>query len=114
MAYSRPHIRQALAAAREAGKPVDGFAEDREMVIALERWGFLPINQDDVDERIRAWYVKNGLARPADDTPADTPEAGPAAVSVATGAPSSVAIEAAEAALVAATAALRLAKAMAS
>lgn len=117
MAYPRPHIKQALAAAREAGKPVEGFAGDREMIISLERWGFLPINQDDVDERIAAWYVKNGLARRAgdtrDDTPGDTPEVGEDRSTLGLS-QSSAAIEAAEAALVAASAALRLAKSMAS
>lgn len=111
MGYSRPHIRQAMTAAREAGKPVEGFAADRDMVLQLERWGFLPINQEAVDQRIADWYVANGLAvresdtpdTPVQDTPKpDTPMALPER--------SSVALEAAEAALAAATAALRLAR----
>lgn len=113
MSYPRPHIKQALAAAREAGKPVEGFAGDREMVIALERWGFLPINQDAVDDRIAAWYVKNGLARRAGDTRDDTPDDTPEVLRVPASA-SSEALEAAEAALAAASAALRLVKSMAS
>jgi hypothetical protein len=105
MGYSRPHIRQAAAAAREAGHVVDGFAGDREMVLQLERWGFLPIDQDAVDQRIADWYVSQGLAVRADtpDTPEpDTPDATPER--------SRVALEAAEAALAAAAAALRLAR----
>jgi hypothetical protein len=115
MPYSRPHIKQALAAAREAGKPVEGFGGDREMVLQLERWGFLPIDQDEVDRRIADWYVAQGLAiREEDarvdtlnDTPDDTRER---VVSIG----SHAAIDAAEAALAAATAALRLARSMAS
>jgi hypothetical protein len=90
-------------------------------VIALERWNYLPIDQDAVDQRIADWYAANGLAlRPAKDTPSDTPGDTPEdtrdlVVDAEEGsAPASVAIEAAEAALMAATAALRLAKAMAS
>ena len=122
MAYPRAHVRQALSMAREAGKPVDGLmAGDRETVIMLEKWGYLPVNQDAVDERIAAWYVKNGLAArvgDAPDTPVDTPDRVPeeprsesrGGSRLADGA----ALEAAEAALVAATAALRLARSMAS
>ena len=106
MGYSRPHIRQAMTAAREAGKPVDGFAGDRDMVLQLERWGFLPIDQDEVDRRVQDWYVANGLAVRVSDTPdtpkADTPDDAPER--------SRVALEAAEAALAAASAALRLAR----
>lgn len=127
MAYPRAHVRQALSMAREAGKPVEGLmAGDRETAIMLEKWGFLPINQDAVDERIRAWYVKNGLAArvgDAPDTPANAPEDTPERVREDTpedtrggGAQGSnvAALEAAEAALAAATAALRLARSMAS
>lgn len=104
MGYSRPHIRQAITAAREAGKPVQGFAGDREMVLQLERWGFLPIDQDAVDRRIADWYVAQGLALRDDDTPdtPDTPNDMPER--------SRMALDAAEAALAAASAALRLAR----
>ena len=116
MGYSRPHIRQALAQAREEGKPVEGFAGDRDTVIQLERWGYLPLNQDQVDQRIADWYVSQGLAiRDRDvenDTLNDTPEDTPERVT-RLHAPDA-AIEAAEAALAAATAALRLARTMAS
>ena len=115
MPYSRPHIKQALAAAQEAGKPVQGFASDRETVLQLERWGFLPIDHDEVDKRVQDWYVANGLAVRVSDTPdspkADTPNDTPERV-VPLG--SHAAIDAAEAALAAATAALRLARSMAS
>jgi hypothetical protein len=116
MSYSRPHIRQALAQAREEGKPVEGFVGDRDTVLQLERWGYLPINQDEVDRRIADWYVSQGLAiREGDeqrDTPNDTPKDTPERVT-RRHAPDA-AIEAAEAALAAATAALRLARSMAS
>jgi hypothetical protein len=116
MGYSRPHIRQALAQAREEGRPIEGFAGDRDTVLQLERWGYLPINQDEVDRRIADWYVSQGLAiREGDavsDTPDDTPKDTPERVK---GMHSPhAAIEAAEAALVAATAALKLARSMAS
>jgi hypothetical protein len=114
MSYSRPHIRQALAQAREEGKAVEGFAGDRDTVLQLERWGYLPINQDDVDRRIADWYVSQGLAirsgESQEDTPGDTPGDTPERVTRLHS--PHVAIEAAEAALAAATAALRLARTM--
>lgn len=114
MAYPRPHVRQAIASAREAGKPVEGmFADDRETVITLERWGFLPVDQDAVDRRIADWYVAQGLAIREGDTP-DTPDPVPVGVSRDTPGRDDVALEAAEAALAASSAALRLARSMAS
>ena len=111
MGYSRPHIRQAMTAAREAGKPVDGFAGDRDMVLQLERWGYLPIDQDEVDKRVQDWYVANGLALREGDTPkADTPDTPQPDTPTASPERSRVALEAAEAALAAASAALRLAR----
>jgi len=108
MGYSRPHIRQALAQAREDGRSVEGFAGDRDTVLQLERWGYLPVNQDEVDRRIADWYVAQGLAIREGDTPDDTPER-------VSDTPASVAaLDAAEAALAAASAALRLARTMAS
>jgi hypothetical protein len=113
MPYARPHVKQALVAAREAGRPVEGmFADDRETVIALERWGFLPIDQDATDRRVQDWYVSQGLAVRGDAP--DTPETVPAGVSPDTPGRASAALEAAEAALAAASAALRLARSMAS
>ena len=110
MGYSRPHIRQAMTAAREAGKPVEGFAGDRDMVLQLERWGFLPIDQDEVDKRVQDWYVANGLAVRVSDTP-DTPKPDtPDTLKPDTPERSRVALEAAEAALAAASAALKLAR----
>jgi hypothetical protein len=104
--------------AREAGKPVDGLmAGDRETVIMLEKWGYLPVNQDAVDERIAAWYVKNGLAArvgDAPDTPVDTPERVPEEPPerVPRVGADDAALAAAEAALQAAHAALRLARSL--
>jgi hypothetical protein len=118
MAYPRAHVRQALSMAREAGKPVEGLmAGDRETAIMLEKWGFLPINQDAVDERIAAWYVKNGLAArvgDAPDTPVDTPERVPEEPPerVPRVGADDAALAAAEAALQAAHAALRLARSL--
>ena len=115
MGYSRPHIRQALAAAREAGRPVDGLiAGDRATTLQLERWGFLPIDVDAMDKRVQDWYISQGLAVRDSDTPdtPDTPQ--PRPVGVSEDAPAEVALEAAEAALAAASAALRLARSIAS
>jgi hypothetical protein len=119
MAYTRAHVREALHQARRDGKPVEGLmAGDREATITLEKWGYLPIDQDAVDQRIADWYVAQGLAFRDGDTPENTPEDTPDRGQIPEAVPlvipaSSVAIEAAEAALAAATAALRLAKSMA-
>ena len=116
MGYSRTHVKQALLEARRDGKPTEGLRpDDRETVIALERWKYLPVDQDAADKRIQDWYVAQGLAKRADtpnDTPGDTPEDTPEPTRRPDA--NSEALEAAEAALLAATAALRLAKAMAS
>jgi hypothetical protein len=81
MPYARTDVRTALHAAREAGKPVDGLiAGDRETALQLERWGFLPVNQDATDRRVQDWYVAQGLAVRESDTPertSDTPQATP-------------------------------------
>ena len=119
MGYSRTHVKEALLAARRDGKPTSGLRpDDRETVIQLERWNYLPIDQDAVDQRIADWYAANGLALKG-DTPSDTREGTPEdtrgdAPKPVRPAANSEAIDAAEAALLAATAALRLAKAMAS
>lgn len=118
MQYSRTHVRQALSAAREAGRDVSGMPpERRETAVILERWGYLPINQEQVDERIAAWYVANGLATRADDTPGDTPEvpAASAASVIRVGSSASstmAALVAAEAAIEAARLALAAARTM--
>lgn len=119
MPYSRTHVKEALLAARRDGKPTEGLrADDRETVIQLERWKYLPIDQEALDKRIQDWYVSQGLVMKVEtprDTPGDTPEDTRERVSdLQPVARSSAALEAAEAALAAATAALRLARAMAS
>lgn len=121
MRYARPHVRQALSAAREAGKPVDGLhVGDRETELVLERMGFLPVDVDAVDEKIAGWYAAQGLAMRVDepvmltDVPSDTPSdtrddtpGGPA------GSSSTIAaLAAAEAAIEAARAAIAAARAM--
>lgn len=123
MAYARTHVKQALSAAREAGKPVDGLmVGDRETAIMLEKWGYLPIDQAALDKRIQDWYVSQGLAVREGDLGAprrgDTPDDTPAEVSLVTRDASSdvvsgAALEAAEAALAAASAAIRLVKSIA-
>jgi hypothetical protein len=75
MPYPRTHVRQALSAAREAGRPVEGLkSDDRETTVLLEKWGYLPVDQDAADRRIADWYVSQGLAIREGDTLADTPE----------------------------------------
>ena len=117
MGYSRAHVKEALQAARRDGKPLEALmVGDRETEITLERMGYLPIDQDAVDKRIQDWYVSQGLVLRADtpvDTPKDTPEPKSESPKLPAGA-STVALEAAEAALAAATAAMRLARSMAS
>ena len=119
MGYSRTHVKEALLQARRDGKPTEGLrADDRETVIQLERWNYLPVDQDAMDKRIQDWYVSQGLALREDtpkdtrgDTPDDTPDDMPEPIRVR--GTNSEALAAAEAALLAATAALRLAKSMA-
>jgi hypothetical protein len=113
MGYSRAHVKEALLAARRDGKSTEALlVGDRETEITLERMGYLPVDQDAVDKRIQDWYVSQGLVMRA-DTPSDTPEPRPQSTQLPPGA-STVALEAAEAALAAATAAMRLARSMAS
>ena len=100
MAYPRTHVRQALLAAKEAGKDCTGLSVDkRETAIMLEKWGYLPVDQSAVDDRIQAWYVSQGLATRASDTPGNTPDRA-----------SEAAIAALEAALATAQACLTLAR----
>jgi hypothetical protein len=123
MPYARTDVRTALHAAREAGKPCDGLiAGDRETALQLERWGFLPVNQEATDRRIQDWYVSQGLAMRESDTPervsdtlyatpedtrGDTPER------VVRGVPTLDVLAAAESALETARVALSVARTMA-
>jgi len=115
MPYARTDVRQALSAAREAGKPVQGLnAGDRETTIQLEKWGFLPVNQDALDKRIQDWYVSQGLATREGDTRGatlDTPDDARGDTPDRVVRPDA-ALDAAEAALQAAHAALRLARSL--
>lgn len=119
MPYARTDIRTALHAAREAGKPCDGLiAGDRETALQLERWGFLPVNQEATDKRIQDWYISQGLAmRESDtpervsDTPRDTPEPTPGDTRGSV--PTLEVLAAAESALETARVALSLARSMA-
>ena len=115
MGYSRTHVKEALLQARRDGKPTEGLrADDRETVIQLERWNYLPVDQDAMDKRIQDWYVSQGLAF-REDTPIDTrgDTRGDMPEPIRVRGTNSEALAAAEAALLAATAALRLAKSMA-
>ena len=126
MPYARTDVRTALHAAREAGKPCDGLiAGDRETALQLERWGFLPVNQEATDRRIQDWYIAQGLAVRNGDTreaTSDTLQAAPEPTREDTPGdtpgdmrrPSSTiaALAAAEAAIEAARAAIAAARAM--
>lgn len=115
MGYPRTEVRQALAAARSAGKDCTAMHVDaRDTEITLEKWGFLPVDADAVDARMRDWYISQGLAVRLEDTPRSKPttvEKQPAP-SKLMGSPTEAAMVAAEAALTAAQAALSLARSM--
>ena len=119
MPYARTDVRTALHAAREAGKPCDGLiAGDRETALQLERWGFLPVNQEATEKRIQDWYVSQGLAMRESDTreaTSDTPDAAPEPTPGDTrgGVPTLDVLAAAESALETARVALSLARSMA-
>ena len=122
MPYARTDVRTALHAAREAGKPCDGLiAGDRETALQLERWGFLPVNQEATDKRIQDWYVSQGLAMRESDTreaTLDTPQATPEPTRGDTpgdtrGVPTLDVLAAAESALETARVALSLARSLA-
>jgi hypothetical protein len=118
MPYARTDVRTALHAAREAGKPVEGLiAGDRETALQLERWGFLPVNQDATDRRVQDWYIAQGLAVRESDTPertSDTPQATPGDTPGDTrGVPTLDVLAAAESALETARVALSLARSLA-
>jgi hypothetical protein len=122
MPYARTDVRTALHAAREAGKPCDGLiAGDRETALQLERWGFLPVNQEATDKRIQDWYIAQGLAVRNGDTreaTLDTPDATPEPTRGDTpgdtrGVPTLDVLAAAESALETARVALSLARSLA-
>jgi len=109
MGYTRTEVRQALTKAKEAGKDCTALhADARDTEITLEKWGFLPIDADRVDARMRDWYVAQGLAVRTDES--DKPSRRPVRERVPVSASTGAALEAAEAALTAAQAALRLAR----
>lgn len=117
MGYTRTEVRQALSKAKAEGRDCTALHVDaRDTEITLEKWGFLPIDADRVDARMRDWYVSQGLAVRVDDS--DKPQrkttrqpepAAPVSPFVNLS-PTEAAMTAAEAALTAAQAALRLAR----
>ena len=119
MTYTRTEVRQALSKAKAAGKDCTALHSDaRDTEITLEKWGFLPIDSDRVDARMRDWYVSQGLAVRVDDSGKQSQDSTPPP---APGVPVSptvnvsatdAAMTAAEAALTAAQAALSLARSM--
>jgi hypothetical protein len=114
MPYARTDVRQALSAAREAGKPVEGLnAGDRETTIQLERWGFLPVNRDALDKRVQDWYVSQGLATREGDAPEPTSDTRGDTPGDTRGVPTVDVLAAAESALETARVALSLARLMA-
>jgi hypothetical protein len=114
MPYARTDVRQALSAAREAGKPVAGLnAGDRETTIQLERWGFLPVDRDALDKRVQDWYVSQGLATRQGDTPEPTSDTRGDTPGDTRGVPTLDVLAAAESALETARVALSLARSMA-
>ena len=119
MGYTRTEVREALGKAKAAGKDCTALHSDaRETEITLERWGFLPIDGDRIDARMRDWYVSQGLAVRVDDSgkpsrqkATDTAPVAPVSSFVNLSA-TDAAMTAAEAALTAAQAALSLARSM--
>lgn len=119
MGYTRTEVRQALSKAKAAGKDCTALHSDaRDTEITLEKWGFLPIDSDRVDARMRDWYVSQGLAVRVDDSGKQSQESPPRPVPVVPVSPTvnvsatDAAMTAAEAALTAAQAALSLARSM--
>lgn len=63
MTYTRGEVRTALAKAKDAGADcLHMRADDRETVITLEKWGFLPLDPVKVNAKVADWYVAQGLA----------------------------------------------------
>ncbi len=119
MGYTRTEVRQALSKAKAAGKDCTALHSDaRDTEITLEKWGFLPIDSDRVDARMRDWYVSQGLAVRVDDSGKQSQESPPRPAPVVPVSPTvnvsatDAAMTAAEAALTAAQAALSLARSM--
>ena len=119
MGYTRTEVRQALTKAKAAGKDCTGLHSDaRNTEITLEKWGFLPIDSDRVDARMRDWYVSQGLAVRVDDSGKQSQESSPPTAPAMSISPTvnvsatDAAMTAAEAALTAAQAALSLARSM--
>ena len=119
MGYTRTEVRQALSKAKAAGKDCTALHSDaRDTEITLEKWGFLPIDSDRVDARMRDWYVSQGLAVRVDDSGKQSQDSTPQPAPVVPVSPTvnvsatDAAMTAAEAALTAAQAALSLARSM--
>lgn len=119
MGYTRTEVRQALSKAKAEGRDCTALHVDaRDTEITLEKWGFLPIDADRLDARMRDWYVSQGLAVRVDDagkpqrkTQREPVPAAPVSPFVNVSA-TDAAMTAAEAALTAAQAALSLARSM--
>lgn len=117
MGYTRTEVRQALSKAKAEGRDCTALHVDaRDTEITLEKWGFLPIDADRLDARMRDWYVSQGLAVRVDDsgkpqrkTQREPVPSAPVSPFVNVSA-TEAAMNAAEAALTAAQAALRLAR----
>lgn len=119
MGYTRTEVRQALSKAKAAGKDCTALHSDaRDTEITLEKWGFLPIDSDRVDARMRDWYVSQGLAVRVEDSGKQLQDSTPPPAPVVPVSPTvnvsatDAAMTAAEAALTAAQAALSLARSM--
>lgn len=117
MGYTRTEVRQALAKAKAEGRDCTALHVDaRDTELTLEKWGFLPIDADRVDARMRDWYVSQGLAVRVDDSgkpqrkPRREPEPVVPVSPFVNVSATEAAMNAAEAALTAAQAALRLAR----
>lgn len=119
MGYTRTEVRQALSKAKAEGRDCTALHVDaRDTELTLEKWGFLPIDADRVDARMRDWYVSQGLAVRVDDSGKPSRQVKRSTAEVAPDLPfvnvsaTDAAMTAAEAALTAAQAALSLARSM--
>ena len=112
MGYTRAQVRTALAKAREDGRSTSGMAPDlRETELQLERWGLLPLpNDDSADKRIADWYASQGLAMRLDPEAPPRKAAAAEEVVIMSAPGNDAALVAAEAALAAAQAALAYAR----
>jgi hypothetical protein len=119
MGYTRTEVRQALSKAKAEGRDCTALHVDaRDTEITLEKWGFLPVDSDRLDARMRDWYVSQGLAVRVDDSGEPQRKTRREAVPDAPVSPfvnvsqTEAAMTAAQAALTAAQAALTLARSM--